>query len=190
VGVPIVGLTAIGLVLLGRGVSRRLGVWVLAAGVGAAAVSYVVYYSHFHDVYAKTLERVAAREGEAPSRSMVAPVSVKAGRMLGETRALFGVPVLICAAGGLVWLWRRRAREGLTLVLSSWVAVWAGFTALAVFTAIEMRAPLAVAPPMLALAAFGIGGIAGRSRTGTLVAAGIALAIAWGGLRLWMSCLR
>jgi hypothetical protein len=190
VGVPLAGLAAVCLVVVGRGMTRKLGVWLVAATLAAAAISYVVYYSHFHAVYAKTFERVAAREGEAATRSMVAPVSVKAGRWLFETRELFGLPVLLCAVGGAVWLARRRPREGLTLMFGGWALAWLVFSALAIFTAVEMRASLAAAPLMLALAACSLGALSRWSRMGAFAAAGIAVAIAWQGLDLWMRCLQ
>ena len=189
VGVPLIGLAAVCLFAFGPGTTRRVGVWLMAAMLAAAAVSYVVYYSHFHDVYAKTLERVAAREGEAATRSMVAPVSVKAGRMLFETRELFGVPVLLAAIAGAIWLLRRHARDGLTLMCAGWALTWIVFTTLAIFTAVEMRAALAAAPVMLALATFSLGALSRVSRIGAIAAVAVAVAIAWQGLRLWMHCL-
>ena len=189
VGVPLAGLAAVIMFVLGQGVSRRLGLWLLAATLAAAALSYVVYYSHFHEVYAKTIERVAAREGEAATRSMVAPVPVKAGRLWFESRALFGLPVLLAALAGAIVLVRRRAREGLTLMLAGWILAWLTFSALFVFTAIEMRAGLAAAPAMLALAAYSLGVLSRTTRVGAMVAAIAAVVIAWDGLALWRSCL-
>jgi hypothetical protein len=189
VGVPLAGLAAMSLFVFGRGTTRRLGLWLLAATLSAAAVSYVVYYSHFHDVYAKTIERVAAREGEAATRSMVAPVSVKAGRWLFEIRVLFGLPVLFAAVAGAAWLLRRHARDGLTLMLAGWTVTWLVFSALGIFTAVEMRASLAVAPLLLALATFSLGALSRVSRVGALAAAAVAIVIAWQGLSAWMLCL-
>ncbi len=188
VGVPLAGLAAVLMFVLGRGVSRRLGAWLVVATLAAAALSYIAYYSHFHDVYAKTIERVAAREGEAATRSMVAPVSVKAGRLWFETRELFGLPVLLAALAGAVLLLRRHAREGVTLMLAGWILAWLVFSALFVFTAIEMRAALAAAPVMLALATYSLGVLSRVPRWGVLAAAGIAVVIAWEGLTLWRSC--
>jgi hypothetical protein len=190
VGLPLAALAVVCLFLFGRGMTRRLGVWLLGATLAAAAVSYIVYYRHFHDVYAKTIERVAAREGEAATRSMVAPVSVKAGRFLAETQAIFGVPVLLAALGGAVWLVRRHPRDGLTLIFAGWGLTWLIFSALGIFTAVEMRAGLAAAPLMLALAVYPLGALSRFSRAGAAVAAAIALAIAWQGIALWMNCLR
>jgi len=189
VGVPLAGLAAVLLFAFGRGTTRRLGVWLLAATLAAAAISYVVYYSHFHEVYAKTLDRVAAREGEAATRSMVAPVSVKAARWLFETRVLFGVPVLLAAVAGAVWLLRRHARDGLTLIFAGWALTWMVFSALGIFTAVEMRNTLAAAPLLLALATFSLGALSRISRAGALAAGVIAIVIAWQGLGAWMSCL-
>jgi hypothetical protein len=189
VGVPLAGLAAVLLVVLGPGTARRLGAWLLVSVLAAAAVSYVVYYSHFHDVYRKTIERVTAREGEAETRSIVAPASVKFARWRSETVALFGLPVLACAVLGAGWLVRRHRRHALTTIFAGWGLTWAAFSVLGVLTAIEMRAGLATAPLMLALAAFALGSAARTSRTGAIGASLVALAIAWSGFGLWRACL-
>jgi hypothetical protein len=189
IGVPLAGLAAICLFRFGRGVTRRTGVWLLAAMLAAGAISYVVYYSHFHDVYARTIDRVAAREGEAPTRSMVAPVSTKFDRWIFETRSLFGLPVLFAATAGAVWLLRRHPRDGLTLLFAGWTLTWLAFSALGIFTAVEMRASLAVAPVLLALATFSLGALSRVSRVGAVAAAAVAIVIAWQGLSAWQGCL-
>jgi hypothetical protein len=189
IGVPLLGLAAVCLFAFGRGTTRRLAVWLLAAMLVAGVVSYVAYYSHFHEVYAKTIDRVAAREGEALTRSMVAPVSTKFDRWLFETRSLFGLPVLLAALAGAVWLVRRHARDGLTLMFAGWALTWLAFSALGIFTAVEMRASLAVAPLLLALATFSLGALSRVSRAGALAAAAVAIVIAWQGLGAWQGCL-
>jgi hypothetical protein len=187
VGVPLAGL--VGVMLLGVGGGRRrLGVWVLAAVFAAAAVSYVAYYSRFHAVYRSTLERVVSRDGATEERSMAAPVAVKADRWQRLLRADFGWPVLVAAAGGALWLFVRR-RTPMALVLGGWGVAWALFALLAIFTPVEMRANLAGAPFVLAVAACGLGAMGGSSgwRAAAAVAAG--LVIAWDGFTRWMHCL-
>ncbi len=189
VGVPLVGLVAIMLGTLGRGSSRRLGVWLVVALVAAIAVSYVLYYSHFHDVYARTLARVTAGEGQGVTQSMAAPVSVKFARWRLEMQNVFGLPVIVAAVAGAVWLVRRHRRDGLTAVFAGWGLTWILFSALAVFTAVEMRASLAAAPLMLALAVGVLDALARGSRAGTIVAGVTIAAIAWSGWRAWLACL-
>jgi hypothetical protein len=150
-GVPIV--LAVGVALLAaRGPERSRWTWTLASLLLALLVSYAIYYSHFHEVYAKTLERVMAREGAEASRSMVAPVSVKLARFVHAVRAeYFGLPLLGGALAGVAVALSRRSRDALTLVVGGWLLVVAGFLALGVFTPIEMRAALAGQPVVAAL---------------------------------------
>jgi 4-amino-4-deoxy-L-arabinose transferase-like glycosyltransferase len=146
-----------------------------------------VYYSHFTDVYRKTLSRVASGEGEAPARSIVAPPSVKAQRWItGKTDdyGLPSLPVLAIVAAGAVMLGRQRRREGFTLVLAGWAIVWAGFSALGIFSPLAMRVNLAAAPVFTCLAAYALGGLAARSRLGTALAVIGALIVGWDGFRV------
>jgi hypothetical protein len=190
VGVPLVGAVGSLLAILGRASTRRLGAWVLASLLAAGAISYVVYYSHFHDVYRKTAERVAAREGEAETRSMVAPAPIKAQRWMAETATNFGWSLIVAAAAGAVLILRRHRADNFTIFLAAWALVWAGFSLLGIFTAIEMRSNLAAAPLILALGCYGLGAIGGASRAGAIVAAALAIAIAAGGVADWVVCLR
>ena len=188
VGVPL--LTVVGALLAfgGAAETRRLAAWVLAIAVIAAATSYVLYYSHFHSVYRATADRVLSGEGAAESRSMTAPIAVKAERWLWTTRLEFGVPALLLAAVGGVWM-LRRPRSPAIFVLAAWAVTWLGFSVLGVATPVEMRASLAAAPVMLAMASFAIGSMAGRSTGLAAVAVVAALAIACDGFTRWIHCL-
>jgi hypothetical protein len=191
VGVPLAG--AVGLALFARprrhAMRRRLGALVLAAVVGASALAYVVYYSHFRPVYRSTIARVLSREGAGEARSMVAPWSAKADRWLYELDQNFGIPLLLSALGGAVWLIRRRPDDGLSIVLGTGGVVWAGFAVLGIFTPVEMRANLAAAPVVVATAALGLGALSRSSRAGAWIAVAAALAIVADGARQWIVCL-
>jgi hypothetical protein len=188
VGIPLAGLTGVILALGGQGATRRLGIWLVAIVLAAAAVSYVVYYAHFHEVYRATLERVADRDGADDERSMAAPVVVKADRWQRLVRAEFGWPALVCAIAGAVWLARERRRP-VAMVLAGWGLAWLIFSALGVVTPIEMRANLAAAPFVLALASYGLGTLAHQSRAGVVLASAAGMAIACDGFTRWLHCL-
>ena len=163
VGVPLL-LACAAALFLGRDAPRRTAIAVTLALVLAATTSIAVYYSHFIPVYTRTAERVLAKEGEAQDRSMVAPFSVKARRIVTTVWTEFGAAVLLAAAVGGVMLVRARASDPLTLAVAGWTAVVAGFWLLGIATAIEMRANLAAQPLLAVLAALAIarGGQKGR----------------------------
>jgi hypothetical protein len=188
-GVPIV--LAAGLALLGaRGPERSRWTWTLAALAVALAVSYAIYYSHFHEVYAKTLERVLAREGAEASRSMVAPVSVKLGRFVHAVRVeYFGLPLLAGALAGVAVALMRRSRDPLTLLVCGWGLVVAAFLALGVFTPIEMRAALAGQPVVAALLGLGAAALWRNPLVGRPVAFFLVSAVVYRGCSDWLLCL-
>jgi hypothetical protein len=74
-------------------------------------------------------------------------------------------------------------------MFAGWALTWLAFSALGIFTAVEMRASLAVAPLLLALATFSLGALSRVSRAGALAAAAVAIVIAWQGLGAWQGCL-
>jgi hypothetical protein len=187
VGVPILCMAGALLIAGGRGQARRVGAIALVVMLAAAAVSYGVYYSHFTSVYRQTFARVASGEGEAPTRSIVAPPSVKAQRWItgqSDDYGLPSLPVLAIAGAGAVMLGRRRRREGLTLVLAGWAIVWVSFSALGIFSPLTMRVNLAAAPVFTCLTAYALGTVAAQSRLGAALSAAGALIVGWDGLRV------
>jgi hypothetical protein len=191
-GVPI--LCAVGVVLWagGRAHVHRLGAWVLVVALAATALSYVVYYSHFTAVYRTTIARVLSREGEAPTRSMVAPPAIRFRRWIAggtDDYGLPGLPILAAALAGSVLLARRRRREGVTLVLAGWALVWAVFAVLGIFSAFTVRVNLATAPVFVCLCAYALGFLWAKSRLGAALAVAGTLVITWDGLRIALMCL-
>jgi hypothetical protein len=191
VGVPLVGACAAALLAWGRGTTRTGGKWLAASLAVSVLLSCGIYYLNpmFLKVYRTTWERVMKREGEAETRSMVAPLPIKARRIATESAVSFGTPLLLAAGVGAVLLVRSRRRDGLTLVLAGWTLSTIAFLLLGVVTAVEMRANLAAAPAVVCLGALALGTLAERSRIGAAAACAVAALIVWGGLGDWMSCL-
>lgn len=193
VGVPLVGVVACALVAVGRGRTRRAGWWVLAIGLVAAGVAYAAYYSHFTEVYRATWARVASHETvEAAGSSIAATPATKLQRWASGTSDDYGLPGLVLAAAaaiGAFELTRRRLRDGLTLVLGGWLAIWIGFTLLGILSAVQMRVNLAAAPLFVCLGAYGLATLGARSRTGLLISGMATVAIIVNGARLWVMCI-
>ena len=192
VGIPILGTVGVVLMAAERAYTRRFGVWVLVVVLAAAALSYVVYYSHFHDIYATTFARVASSQSDAPTESkLVASPAVKFKNWIRGTSDDYGLPgppLLVCAAIGLFLILKERRREAFTLVLAGWVLVWGGFTVVEIFTPVELRVNLAAAPVFVCLGAYALGALAARSRGSAILAVAGALLIAWDGVRVGLIC--
>jgi len=189
VGVPILIACAASVWLGGPGPARRTAIALAVALLIAATAAVAVYYAHFVPVYKQTAERVLAREGAAPDRSMVAPASVKANRVVTTLWMEFGAAALFAAAAAGILLVRARAHDPLTLALVGWAGVIVGFWLLAVLTAIEMRASLAAQPLVAILAGFGIARAAQNSRSARVVAAVAIASMVTRAVSDWMVCL-
>jgi hypothetical protein len=180
------------LIAAGRGHTRRVGVWVFALLVVAASASWLAYYSHFTEVYARTWASVAARESDDSSKIVAAP-AVKLGRWwsgTGDDYGRPGVPVLLVALVGALLLARHHFRDGASLVVLAWMLAWIALTAIGILTPITVRANLAAAPAFIFLSAVGLGTLASRSRTGALAAVALAAILAWDGWRVGVACLQ
>ncbi len=156
IGVPAAGLAAVAVALAREPRERAAWRWIALSVVLALAISYVVYYSHFHEVYARTLSRVGT---ERAGTSLVATLSEhsesKALTTLRFLASNYGWPALALSAAGLVAALGRGWRDGWSLVLFALSTTVAAFLALGAFTPIEMRASLAAQPLVAAFAALG-----------------------------------
>ncbi len=193
VGVPLVGLVGVVLVAGGRDRTRRAGWWTLVLAALAVGVAYGLYYSHFTEVYRATWARIGSHETvDAAGSSIAASPATKLQRWASGTSDDYGLPGLVLAAAAAVGafeLGRRRVREGVTLVLGGWLAIWLGFTVLGIISAVQMRVNLAAAPLFVCLGAYGLATWSSRSGTSRLLAALATAAIVVNGARLWLMCL-
>jgi hypothetical protein len=71
-----------------------------------------------------------------------------------RTRTAYGWPLPAIAMLGLVLLIRRKLRDRLSLAIAGWLVTLVGCSALAVFTPLELRYQLAVAPALAILGGF------------------------------------
>jgi hypothetical protein len=193
VGLVILGGVVTALMALGRGHVRRVGVWVMAVTIGAAAIAWTVYYSRpiFMDVYKKTYASMAAQERDDTSKIVAAP-SVKLQRWWSGTGDDYGRPgalVLAAAFVGLLTVVRRWPPDGVALVCASWIAAWLALSALGILTPITLRANLAVAPALTLFCALALGRLAGRSRIGGLAAVAVFAFLAFDGWAVAIRCL-
>jgi hypothetical protein len=195
VGIPIVGAAAVLLVVVGgTPVARRVGLRTIATGLLATVIAIVVYYGNpeFRPIYRKTVERVVSGEGEAATRSIVAPVSTKLRRWLvghSNDYGLPGVPMLLCASAGMALLVRQRRREAMTIVLTAWAAMWLAFSLVGIVSPVEMRANLAMAPVFVCCGVYLLSLVARRGPSGRAFASAAVLLIAWDGIRLLLMCI-
>ena len=92
-----------------------------------------------------------------PSPRRQRPSAIDKLSTLGRrTRSAYGWPLPAIATLGLVLLIRRRLRDRLSLAIAGWLVTLAGCAALAVFTPLELRYQLAVAPALAILGGFAV----------------------------------
>jgi len=149
---------------------RRASTLVLAGLCLAVVVSFLLFYGHFWSTYREQIGRLAgevktiAGAGVSPGESPQAGASTAAARrarptmdqrfstMLRRTRLAFGWMLPAMAVLGLIAVVRRRVWDRLTLAIAGWLTTFVAFSALAVWTPLEMRYLLAVAPAVAVLA--------------------------------------
>jgi hypothetical protein len=181
--------TALVFWMRGGPVLRSPAIAVIVATLVAIAAAIAIYYGHFIDTYRTELARIGSETAAA------APDA--GGRTIGERLAAvprylniyFGVPVLLLAAWGAVELWRRGARDRVTLTAAGWTLACLLFFAIGILTPVDMRYYLAVIPAMaIAVAVGGAIGWAtgGRQRVAAAIALGWMVVVA---VRAWWSTL-
>ena len=150
---------AIALLFLWRGgPALRSPAAAVAVASGLAIVAAVViYYAHFLDTYRTELARIGS---ETASNTPDAGGRGLSARLASVPRYLvlyYGIPVMALCLAGMVLLWRRGARDRVTLSCTGWLAGCALFWIVGIVTPVDMRHYLASIP---AVAVFGAAGAA------------------------------
>jgi len=164
-----------------------------AAVVAATALgmvgAIVLYYAHFLETYRTEMTRIGtetvANAPDAGQRGI-------GDRLAAVPRYLvlyYGVPMMVLWASGAVLLWRRGARDRVTLTCGGWLAGCLVFWIAGILTPVDMRHYLASIP---AVAAFGAVG-ATIAWTGARQRAAVMTLLGWTvyvGVHAWWTTLQ
>jgi hypothetical protein len=160
---------------------------VLVAALAALAVSVILYYGHFGDTYRTEFARLGQETATGAAEAGGRGILTRMASVPRYLQSYLGLPALALAGAGGWQLWRRAARDRLTLAVSAWVVSCLMFLAVGVLTPVDMRYYLASIPVVAILSAAGASSLwsaAGPSRW----AAGMLLVwVIWSGTRTWWS---
>ena len=158
---------------------------VAAAVTLAVVLAIAVYYVHFLDTYRTELSRIGSETATAAADAGGRSIGQRARLVPYYVNEYFGVPAIVLAAGGAAYLWRRGARDRLTLAVAGWSAACVLFLIVGVATPVDMRYYLA-ALPVIALFA-SVGASSGWAAGGQLriVTTALLAWTVWTGVRTW-----
>jgi hypothetical protein len=173
---PLLFLSAVlaGLLFLLRGQpdTRASARALLLSASVACVLAIVVYYAHFGETYRAEFARIGGETAAAAPDAGGRGIAARLATVPYYLQTYFGWPAMLLAIAGAWHLWRRGARDGLTLVTAAWALACFVFLVIGVLTPVDMRYYLAAIP---ALALAGGMGASWLSESG---GAGRAMAIA------------
>ena len=143
---------------------------VALGGVAAALLAVILYYGHFMETYRTEIARLSSETASAAADAGGRSIGQRAQSVPRYLHLYFGVPALILAGLGAHALWRRGARDRLTLTVAGWALTCGLFLLMGVLTPVDMRYYLAALPAIsIAVAAGASMGWTGswRSRLAT-----------------------
>ena len=211
-------LATLGLIVLlywwrGDTVRKRAGVAIVIASAAALVAAWLIYYRHFAGEVAAAFGRMFSG-GAGPNAATAAEAahgymgtSDRARDLLSQAVSSAGWPMVVLAAIGVWFLWRRDVRDRLVSAMLAWAAVWTMFSASTVFSKVDQefvrytteflgRINLATIPLVAILAAKGAAsgwdddtpsGARTPLRAVAVVLIGWSLWIAWHALIGWFS---
>jgi hypothetical protein len=175
--------------LLQRDASLRSAAWALALSVTiAATTAVVVYYAHFMDVYRAEFARIGGETAVAAPDAGGRSIADRIRIVPYYVTIYYGIPSLVLAAAGAVFL--RRARDRLTLALTGWAVTCALFLLLGVVTPVDMRYYVAAIPVVAIAAARGAAQWWEAKGPLRIIAAVLLLISGWIGVASWLTVLR
>ena len=165
IGAPAAALIAVAVAFARDPREGRAWRWVTLAVTLALGLSYALYYSRFHDVYARTLSRMGTERVETSLVATLAEHSEsKTLTMLRFLVSNYGWGTLVLAAVGVAAALRRDWRQAWTVILLTVGLTVGGFFLLGALTPIELRAGLAAHPVVAAFGALGASWLWGTKR--------------------------
>jgi hypothetical protein len=124
---------------------RRSAVAVVAAVAAALGLSWLVYYSEFSDEISGAFSRMfTGGTGESAATAAEAArgymgTSDRLRDLLTQAVSSAGWPMVVLAAVGTWFAWRKRRRDRLESALLAWAIVWILLSASTVFSRVEQE---------------------------------------------------
>lgn len=174
----------------GDAVLRSSALAVAVATAAAVALAVLVYYAHFMDTYRSELTRLGAETATAATDAGGRSIGARALAIPHNLHTTLGVPAVLLTAWGALSLWRRGARDRLTLSLAGWAVACLAFLLLGVLTPVDMRYYLASLPAVAIAAAAGVSDGWAKRGAWRAVVAGLVLWVVWLGVEGWWGALR
>jgi len=160
---------------------------VLAAAAVALVASVALYYAHFGSTYRTEFARIGAEAASAAPDAGGRGIGARLGSVPMYLRLYLGPGALLLAAVGAWDLYRRGARDRLTLAAAAWGASCLVFLAIGILTPVDMRYYLASIPAVAIAGAAGAATAWSRGGLPRVAAAGLLGWVAVGGIVAWHS---
>jgi hypothetical protein len=163
---------------------RRVSVAVAVATLVATVLAIGLYYAHFGDTYRAEFSRIRTETVSAAPDAGGRDLAMRARSVPGYLRSYLGLGALMLATFGAWDLYRRGARDRLTLATAGWALSCLAFLIIGVLTPVDMRYYLASIPAIAIAAASGASAL-WRQRPTRTVAVALLILICWGGAVTW-----
>jgi hypothetical protein len=163
----------------------RVSVSVLAAAIFACVLAIVLYYAHFGETYRAELSRITSETASAAPDAGGRSLATRAATVPRYLASYLGLGALMLAAAGAWDLYRRGARDRLTLTTAGWALSCIAFLTIGILTPVDMRYYLASVPAIAIAGAAGAAALWSRPRPARIAAGALLAAVCWRGVITW-----
>jgi hypothetical protein len=163
---------------------------VLVAAVAAIAIAVVLYYAHFIETYRTEFARIGSETATAAADAGGRSIGARARIVPLNLHTYIGAPVMILAVWGAVSLYRRGARDRLTLALGASAITCIAFLAIGIVTPVDMRHYLAALPTIAIAAGAAVSHNWSSGGRGRVAAVTLLAWLIWIAVTVWLRTLR
>jgi len=162
---------------------------IVAATTIAIVAAVAIYYAHFTDTYRTELTRIGSETASAAPDAGGRGIAERLSSVPRYLVLYYGIPILLLWAAGAALLWKRGARDRVTLACAGWLGGCLLFWIAGILTPVDMRHYLASVP---AVAVIGGAGAAIAWTSGMQKRAAAGVVLGWAvvsGVHAWWSTL-
>ena len=163
---------------------RRVSSAVVVATLLATTLAIGLYYAHFGETYRAEFSRIRTETVSAAPDAGGRDLATRARSVPRYLASYLGVGALMLATVGSWDLFRRGARDRLTLTTAGWALSCLVFLVIGILTPVDMRYYLASIPAIAVAGAAGASAL-WRQRPARAAAIALLIVICWGGVVTW-----